>query len=48
MGVGRRRVGGGGELRKTPRGGEGPMLCIIFYLDRFVFTSWLLGAFDSL
>ena len=31
-------------MEKTPRRGEGQKLCRIFYLERFVFTSWLIVA----
>ena len=35
-----------GRLITTLRRGEEPKVCKIFYLERFVFTSWLIGAFD--
>ena len=39
-------AGGGGRWCKTPRRGKGPKRCITFYLERFVFTSWLIGIFN--
>ena len=39
--------GGGGKLvEQTPTKGEGPKVCRIFYLERFVFTSCLTVTFD--
>ena len=36
----------GRRWSKTPRtGGRGPTVCSIFYLERFVFMSWLRGAY---
>ena len=35
--------GGGVSLNKTPRRGESPKVCRIFYLKQM---SWPLGAFD--
>ena len=29
-----------------PKRGEGLKVCTIFYLEHFVFMSWLIGAFD--
>ena len=45
-GVGSGRRGVGGWWSKTPAIGEGPNVCRIFHLERFVFSSWLIGAFD--
>ena len=39
-------AGGGGWWSKIPRRGEGPMVCRIVYLERIIFTSWLMGAYD--
>ena len=37
-------AGGGGRWRKTLRRGKGPQQYKIFYLECFVFTSWLIGV----
>ena len=33
-----------GRKRKMPGTGEGTKVCRIFYLKRFVLTSWLIGG----
>ena len=48
MGSWTQGVGGwGSRWTKMPRRGEGPKVCRIFYLERCIFTSWLIEAFDS-
>ena len=45
-GVGSWIQGVGCLWRKMRRGGEGPKVCRMFHLEHFLFTSWLIGAFD--
>ena len=39
-------AGGRGQWGKMPKRREGQKVCRIFYLESFVFTSWLIGTFD--
>ena len=41
-----RRGGRSVEQIAKERGGGGPKVCKIFYLESFAFTNWLTGTFD--